>query len=795
MKKNISINISGIIFHIEEDAYEQLRDYLQKISRYFASFEDSEEIVADIESRIAEIFLAKLSDEKQVIAQEDVQSLISTMGDVKDFQAVEDEIGGTGQESQGQYSQASSGYSDYTAPGDRKLYRDESRKVIGGVCAGMAHYFNINPVWIRLLAAILLFAYGIGLIPYILLWIFLPGNRALPEQRSYKKMYRDSDRRVLGGVSAGMAAYFGVDIIVMQILFILLAFFGGFGIVLYIVLWIILPEAKTISEKMQMKGDPVTLTNIETSIKKNLNVNDKSEDPVVKILLFPFRLIATIVEALGRILGPVVVFLAEAIRVFVGLLLVLIGASFVFAIMVGFGAILGLYTGGWGDQPIWLHDMAVPWSVVTESFSPITSIAVFVATFIPALFLILLGISVIAKRIIFNATTGWSLFALFIISSIFLSVNIPAYIYQFRETGRYDDIKEYPYTGSTLILNLNEKGMQDYEGVDLRLAGHEDSTVQVVVTYEAHGSSRLNAVENAKMISYHYTVDDSVYTFDSNIEFLEGAKFRVQETNVTMYIPYGIPFVLDYDLRHILRQSLYNFNLDYNDYPNARWILERENGLTCLSCPEEEVIEEEDFDERSPLDSTAYDSATTVAAFRELEISGAVNVTIIRGDSPRILFGKGTDKNALLMESDGVRLHLEVDEGDEPVTFVLYTPVLQRLDADSGSTIFLSDFKQDFMDIMLEGNAEVTADIDVAELHLDMEDEARLELHGAGNILIGNIRGFSRLSGEDFKADNIELISRGRSHAVVNAMKELVVDKSIGAEVENSGSGSYVTKE
>src|ERR1700741_3655678 len=91
MKKNISSNISGIIFHIEEDGYETLKKYLDSINKYFSSFEDSSEILADIESRIAEIFLSKLNEEKQVISAEDVTSLVATMGSVSDFKAAEEE--------------------------------------------------------------------------------------------------------------------------------------------------------------------------------------------------------------------------------------------------------------------------------------------------------------------------------------------------------------------------------------------------------------------------------------------------------------------------------------------------------------------------------------------------------------------------------------------------------------------------------------------------------------------------------------------------------------------------------
>ena len=170
MKKNISINISGIICHIEEDAYEKLRDYLQSINRYFSSFDDSDEIIADIESRIAEIFLSKLSEEKQVITAEDVETLISTMGNVSDFQAMEQDEPAADHS----YSGSSSSSTSYETE-TKRLYRDEKRKIIGGVSSGLAYYFNIDPVWVRLLFLLLILGYGTGLLVYILLWIVMPG--------------------------------------------------------------------------------------------------------------------------------------------------------------------------------------------------------------------------------------------------------------------------------------------------------------------------------------------------------------------------------------------------------------------------------------------------------------------------------------------------------------------------------------------------------------------------------------------------------------------------------------------
>src|SRR3954462_8965682 len=130
MKKNISINISGIIFHIEEDGYETLKKYLDSINRYFSSFEDSSEILADIESRIAEIFLSKLNEEKQVITFEDVNSLVATMGSVSDFKAAEDQEQAEEQTTNSGSGEQQTGYSTpkNTYSPSKRLMRDKKRK-------------------------------------------------------------------------------------------------------------------------------------------------------------------------------------------------------------------------------------------------------------------------------------------------------------------------------------------------------------------------------------------------------------------------------------------------------------------------------------------------------------------------------------------------------------------------------------------------------------------------------------------------------------------------------------------
>lgn len=158
MKKTFTINISSTIFHIEEDAYEKLQGYLLKLKRHFGNSNEAREIIADIESRIAELFADKTQEDTKVVTVEMVEEVISTMGSPEDF---EDQDTGEGSLS-------------VAARRKRRLYRSPDSRVIAGVCGGLGSYFKMDPVILRILFVLLFFANGVGLLAYIILWIAVP---------------------------------------------------------------------------------------------------------------------------------------------------------------------------------------------------------------------------------------------------------------------------------------------------------------------------------------------------------------------------------------------------------------------------------------------------------------------------------------------------------------------------------------------------------------------------------------------------------------------------------------------
>ena len=173
MKKVININFQGQVIAIEETAYELLKQYIESLKKYFSREEGGEEIVNDIENRIAELFGNRLKLGINIITDEDVQSIISSIGRPEDFDADYQDFdyaygAKSSQQKDSAYEQPKT--ESIESEEQRSLYRNESDRIIAGVCSGLAHYFKIDPVWMRIIFVIL---FSVLFWVYLILWVVL----------------------------------------------------------------------------------------------------------------------------------------------------------------------------------------------------------------------------------------------------------------------------------------------------------------------------------------------------------------------------------------------------------------------------------------------------------------------------------------------------------------------------------------------------------------------------------------------------------------------------------------------
>jgi phage shock protein PspC (stress-responsive transcriptional regulator) len=607
MKKTISINISGILFHIEEDGYDTLRKYLDAINRHFSSYKDNQEIISDIENRIAEIFLSNLKNNKQVITAENVDKLIEKMGTIADFTAVEEKDEPANEKPE---MQDEDFYKYVTPPGSetggyKKLKRLENKKILGGVCAGIASYLAVDPLWTRLIAILLLFSgnlnlkFGIfdilpfdnfrfnlgfgffAIVAYIVLWIILPVSYEMMEDSKIKKLFRNPDDKVLGGVSSGLAAYFGVEVLYVRLAFVLLAFAGGSGILIYLILWIITPVASSITERIKMKGGEITLDSIDSTIKESINpLPPQPESQAKKLLMAPFRVLGKVIDAIGSALGPLGKFIGTVIRVIFGLIIFFIGLSLTIAPLVALAAYFGIsdsdYRALMDNFPVELFTDIVPIWLVVSSMGLII---------IPGIIILLLGLSVLAQKNLIGARFGVVALGLWLLCVGISVFQIPKIVAQFKEENWYKTESQLPVTPGTLILRLNEaEDDPTFNHVNLKIEGKADSVVTLKEEYFSRGRTKSEALANAQGFKYAYTVMDSVVIFDEGFDISTLDQFRDQKVNLTLQIPYERPFIMERSLLDILRNTIYTNGYRSSDVRSTTVWVFNEAGLVCLTC-------------------------------------------------------------------------------------------------------------------------------------------------------------------------------------------------------------------
>lgn len=834
MKKTISINIGGVIFHIEEDGYEKLRNYLGSIQKYFSTFADSKEILTDIEGRIAERFLAKQKIEaKQAISLDDVEELIGAMGTVADFEAIEQAEDllteplqmanpvDDGPRQSGPEAAQSAAFGSQQSP--RRLFRDLRRKLIGGVASGLAHYFTVDPLWVRLAFLVLVIGLpagsgmfdaedffgpisGITVLVYIAMWIAFPGSATLEEDKSIKKFYRDPDRKVVGGVATGVASYFGVDVGVVRFLWVLSIFLFGTGFLLYIILWVIAPAANTLTEKMEMQGEPITLSNIESNIKRGLNINETGgeEPPLTKLLLFPFRAIAVIISGLGKILkgiGPI-------FRVVVGALLVATAVISLMSILIGGGVGIGMRDMlPFGDIP--------PLMLLQEAPATMIFSIVLVAG-IPLVVILLLGLTLIANRRVASGTMWLTLAGLWVVGIVGTAISGGIYQQKFSRRAEVQQTDVYSFNGIPVLDEYDNDESNDFNwDVRLVLEGYPGDSIKVEREITARGSTLDDARQNAMSMSYRVVQKDSTLRFDEEPVLSSDGRFRDQRIRMRVLIPYGKPFVMTPDF-YFGRLSLSNFSRrDYNDvfrdrsnveWKQLRWAITEESGLVCLNLPEKYKDEDNESEEESYESNDSawgdlnlgergeYVKQFSARDFERLEIGGAYAIEIRQGAT----FSVSADGDRDEVEELDIKVRNGVLRVDRPNSYrffnnrgsriglVITMPTLRGLDLSGANKSRITGFRNlDDLDVDLSGASNTEMEVEVSRLKMEISGASKVALKGRSRTAEISLSGASRLDATQMAMEEADVEASGASRAELGKVNNLRKDTSGASRVDS----------
>ena len=641
MKKIININLSGRVIPIEDSAYESLQRYIESLRRYFANEEGRDEIINDIESRVAELMNDKVRKGAAAITDADIEEIINSMGRIEDFEEVDAaDNKASAEQTAGAYTQTQ------TKRPKSRLYRDANDKLLGGVCAGIANYMNVDPAVVRLLFAIITFGgFGFGILIYILLWIILP----VRDLDSYvgKRLFRNPDDRVISGVAGGLGAYFNKPSWAIRVIFaaplllnilfgvlhsiffytqrdvfpnLFIGSFTGTFCLAYIILWIVLPEARSPFEKMEMRGEKVDVNRIRQNVKEGMSdfknrmqswgeeVKTTAQEYGARASEFANtkgrawagevkETAPSVARGVGHIVGVLFkaffIFIAGciALSLFVGLMIIIFGG-------VAFWPINNfLWTSGLQKALAWgtlLFFIGVPivgfmtWLVrrivrvrsrnryLGWTFGGLWTIGWICAVCFAA--------SIAKDLRVYDRTNAIDVPVSSAISKLTVKVNEPEIRYSGNMYWMHDDDKGWDITDNTM----------KYNNVKVRIEKSDDSSYHVKYYKYSAGRSLADVQNRASQTGFNIAAEDSILNLGSGLTITSASKFRGQGVIVEVQVPVGKKIRFDETLENaynpwVVRKSAreyrnwsgprYRIDWDYDEY--FSWDVDKDYVMTA----------------------------------------------------------------------------------------------------------------------------------------------------------------------------------------------------------------------
>jgi phage shock protein PspC (stress-responsive transcriptional regulator) len=508
MNKTVNINIGGLIFHIDEDAYQKLSKYFDSIKRSLTNTSGKDEIMRDIEMRVAELLCERQKSDKHVINNKDVDEVIVIMGQPEDYRIDDDN--------------ESSSESFTSSTRRKKLYRDKDRGILGGVCAGLSHYFGVEAVWIK-------------------------------------------------------------------ILFLLLTFFGGSGILIYFIFWIATPKAVTTSEKLEMTGEPVTISSIEKKVKEEFeNVSNNIKNADYDKLGNQVKTGATNVAS-G--VSDVVVKIFGAFAKVLGVIILVFSSLSLLSLFIG---LFTLGSTSFIDTPWQRHIEAVNY---IDMPLWVFGIIIFLAIGIPLFFFLILGLKLIVDKLkSIGSIAKYSLLAIWIFSvGALIVLGIKQSVEHAYEGKTVEKVEFNLMANDTLKIKFisNELFQKDIDNYEDFLFTQDSLKNEVIysnnVEFEIKSTDKLQPYVQIEKLADGKSfkeANNTVY-FDNYFLTEMASKYRNQEVILYFYIPKGVLF-------QIGGPAARNMDATDNDFFNLHYSSDKytykieDDQVKCLDCPAEE---------------------------------------------------------------------------------------------------------------------------------------------------------------------------------------------------------------
>lgn len=407
------------------------------------------------------------------------------------------------------------------------------------------------------------------------------------DEKKSKKLYRDPDNRVLGGVCSGLAEFTGISTTTWRIIFLVLIFVGQISIIAYIILWIAVPEAKTTAQKLEMKGDKINLSNIEKTVKKEFEEVKKNFKKIDK------NRFSDTMNNIGKAIGTIITVIAQIFGKVLGVLLILSGAAVIILLtiaLISVGKENIIYSNDIISM-VWLPGLLE--YITNTGTAWFLSICILIVFIIPVIAIISWGIGLLFE-IRTNKYLSIGTFIVWVIAIIFSvaisfnigtnfksvesktqnvtlvadSLNTYHFILKPGSEDRnimssledIDNFNDYDiFINSKLFLAENGK-MQNYPRIYFNST--KDSIASMEIKYYARGLNNHEAKENIKTIDYQYISDTNTIFLNPYFE-INSKKWRAQDVKITVSIPVDSKLIIDKKLSALI--DIEDISEEYDD--------------------------------------------------------------------------------------------------------------------------------------------------------------------------------------------------------------------------------------
>lgn len=710
MHKTISLNLGGTVFHAEEPAFEILSQYLSAIRKNFRNEEGGEEIIQDIEARLAELFSERLQvSGTQALTEGIVHSVLSEMGKPEDFA-----------ESAEEETTRASSQSTYSPKPTRRLFRDPDDRLLGGVCGGLGAYVGVDPVWIRLLFAILFFGFGTGLFVYLLLWI-------------------------------------------------------------------IIPEAKTTTDKLQMRGDPVNLESINRFIRDEATIiqNKTNSGAVRSSVNKGADIMLRIFQALVK-----------------GALYGLAAASVAISLAIIIGLTIGLFSLVLASNIPAENPMHV---LLSSNQILLGALTLFLLIGIPFFWLLYKGIAFLFKVPGPGMKSGYTLLLLWILGFVLAGITFTSVLNDYSEESvvRKEEklpdsslkkyiVKALPLetkrhhisffgSGWSFHSKAESEGILSSDEVSLRLEKSKSGQFEIWQEISSRGSSESEATLLAARSRLSILQQDSVILIPSGIQLAEN-KWRNQRVEIIIKVPEGVQIDFDPSVRKLWERAEDN---DFS-WADRRSTQRCEAGATGISCTEVST---------GTIDFTGDSKAFEFSDFTEVEGEEDVRISISVGKPWKVrVFGP--DREEIQMERNGKRLIIiSEEELDEDTRVVIEMPTLSALRLSGAAECEILDFSQGNLEYRLSGASHLSFKGVAKDILSEASGASQVLLNGSAVSITHEGSGASQLEADGLEVKQADLEVSGAAHAEIKVLETLNAKASGASSIEYAGNPARVKEQ